>query len=149
MEATLQALGGLLLKALPTFLLVVFLHFYLKYMFFKPLEKVLHQRYEVTEGARKTAEAAQARSREKSAQYEAALRAARAEIYQDQDQMRRTLEQDRVAQVRAARATAEAAVAQAKTALAAETAALKKQLEAESESLAERIAMAVLKRRVA
>ena len=52
MEATLHALSGILLRAIPTFLIVVFLHFYLKYMFFKPLGKVLQARYEATEGAR-------------------------------------------------------------------------------------------------
>src|ERR1039457_7455677 len=46
MDATLHALGGILLKAVPTFRLVLALHFYLKSIFFKPLEKVLGQRYE-------------------------------------------------------------------------------------------------------
>ena len=46
MEATLRALSGILLHAIPTFLLVIFLHFYLKYMFFKPLGKVLQARYD-------------------------------------------------------------------------------------------------------
>jgi F-type H+-transporting ATPase subunit b len=48
MEATLHALSGILLRAVPTFLIVIFLHFYLKYMFFKPLDKVLQARYEAT-----------------------------------------------------------------------------------------------------
>ena len=43
MDATLLALGGILLKAVPTFLLVILLNFYLKAMFFKPLEKVLRE----------------------------------------------------------------------------------------------------------
>ena len=55
MDAMLHALGGILLRAVPTFLLVILLHFYLKSIFFKPLEKVLHKRYEATEGARKLA----------------------------------------------------------------------------------------------
>jgi F-type H+-transporting ATPase subunit b len=45
MEEILSQLGQLLLRAVPTFVLVVVLHFYLKYMFFKPLHKVLHERY--------------------------------------------------------------------------------------------------------
>ena len=53
MDATLHALGEILLKAVPTVLLVVVLHFYLKYVFFKPLKKVLEERYNATEGARK------------------------------------------------------------------------------------------------
>src|SRR3954452_6008069 len=82
MDAMLHALGGILLRAVPTFLLVVLLHFYLKSMFFKPLKKVLDQRYEATEGARKLAEQAMQEASARTAQYEAAVRAAKAEIYQ-------------------------------------------------------------------
>src|ERR1039458_1001973 len=80
MDTMLHDLGQLLLRAVPTFLLVVVLDFYLKYMFFKPLEKVLQQRYDATEGARKLAEEALELAAAKTAQYEAALRAARSEV---------------------------------------------------------------------
>ena len=76
MDETLRALGGILLRAIPTFVLVVLLHFYLKFIFFKPLQKVLRQRYEATQGARKLAESSLAKAAEKAAEYEAALRAA-------------------------------------------------------------------------
>ncbi len=52
MDAILNPLGGLLLRALPTFLLVLVLHFYLKRVFFAPLDKVLEARRQATEGAR-------------------------------------------------------------------------------------------------
>lgn len=81
MDAMLHALGGILLRAVPTFLLVVLLHFYLKSVFFKPLEKVLHARYEATEGARKLAEQSLEQAAAKTAKYEAALQAAKAELY--------------------------------------------------------------------
>jgi F-type H+-transporting ATPase subunit b len=48
MDAILNALGGLLLKALPTFFLVLLLHFYLKLVFYRPLEKVLSARHQAT-----------------------------------------------------------------------------------------------------
>ena len=67
MESTLAALGGILLKALPTFFLFIFLHLYLRFVFFKPLEKVLKARYDATEGARKLAEASLAKAAEKAA----------------------------------------------------------------------------------
>ena len=76
MDAMLQALGGILLKAVPTFLLVVLLHFYLKGVFFKPLRKVLRQRYEATEGARKLAAESLERAAAKTAEYATAMRAA-------------------------------------------------------------------------
>ena len=43
MEETLRQLGGILLRAVPTFILVVLLHFYLKFIFFKPLQRVLRE----------------------------------------------------------------------------------------------------------
>src|ERR1039458_4228031 len=77
MDAMLHALGGILLRAVPTFLLVILLHFYLKSIFFKPLEKVLDQRYEATEGARKLAEQNLDGGAAKTADYEAQMRAAK------------------------------------------------------------------------
>ena len=55
MESTLNALGGILLRALPTFFLVLLLHLYLKRVFFAPLNQILKQRYDATEGARQAA----------------------------------------------------------------------------------------------
>jgi F-type H+-transporting ATPase subunit b len=149
MEETLRALGGILLKAVPTFLLVVLLHFYLKFIFFKPLQKVLRLRYEATEGARKLAEASLAKAAERAAEYEAALRAARSESYKELEQLRRQLQDERAAGVREARARAEASIAAAKATLAAEVTGLKKTLESDSDALADRIANKVLRGRAA
>ena len=41
MDALLNSLSGLLLGAIPTFVLLILLHFYLKGMFFAPLDLVL------------------------------------------------------------------------------------------------------------
>jgi F0F1-type ATP synthase membrane subunit b/b' len=149
MEATLQALGGILLRAIPTFLLVVALHFYLKLMFFQPLQRVLRQRFEATEGARELAEASLKRASEKAAEYEAALRAARAETYKELEQLRKQSQEERAAGVRQARAQAEAAVAQAKAELGVQMDGLKKQLAVESEALADQIASKILRGRAA
>jgi F-type H+-transporting ATPase subunit b len=149
MEETLRQLGGILLRAVPTFILVVLLHLYLKFIFFKPLERILRERYEATEGARKLADESLARASQKAAEYEAALRAARAETYKELEQLRRKLQDDRSASVREARSRADAAIAEAKAALASEVEALKKNLEAESASLADRIASKILSGRAA
>jgi F-type H+-transporting ATPase subunit b len=149
MEETLRQLGGILLRAVPTFILVVLLHLYLKFIFFKPLERVLRQRYDATEGARKLAEESIARASQKAAEYEAALRAARAETYKEMEQLHRKLQEDRAASVKEARAEADAAVAHAKAVLAADVEALKKNLGAESDALADRIASKILSGRVA
>ena len=146
MEATLHALSGILRNAIPTFLLVIFLHFYLKYMFFKPLEKVLHARYEATEGARQRAAESLQRAADRTAEYEAALRAARAEVYQSQEQLHHRLQEEHAAQIQAAREQADAAVRQAREQLAAEVLQAKTGLAAESDALAGQIADAILSR---
>src|ERR1700730_4407255 len=149
MEETLRQLGGILLRAVPTFILVVLLHLYLKFIFFKPLDRVLRERYDATEGARKLAEESIARASQKAAEYEAGLRAARAETYKEMEQLRRKLQDDRATSVKQARAQADAAVAQAKLALSAEVEALKKNLGAERDALANRIASKILTGRAA
>ena|SRR5947207_5656685 len=149
MEATLQALGGILLTALPTFFLVILLHFYLKYIFFRPLEQVLQARYEATEGARKLAESSLAKASQKAAEYDAALRAARADMIKEQEQLRRRLQDERAGNVMAARAGAERMISEAKAQLAKEVATAQKDLAAQSESFAAQIADSILRRRVA
>jgi F-type H+-transporting ATPase subunit b len=149
MDKIIHQLGELLLTALPTFFLLIFLNYYLKFVFFKPLEKVLKQRYEATEGARKSAEESLQRAAEKTAAYEETLRAARGELYQAQEQAYREL-QDRVAaQIAEARAHSEAAIKQAKSELAQEVEAAKAGLAQNSETLADEIAESILRRRAA
>ncbi len=56
MSQTLNDLGGIILTGLPTFFLVIILAFFVKFLYLKPLEKVLAERFRLTEGARKAAE---------------------------------------------------------------------------------------------
>jgi F-type H+-transporting ATPase subunit b len=149
MDAMLHALGGILLKAVPTFLLVVLLHFYLKGVLFKPLQKVLRQRYEATEGARKLAAESLERAAAKTAEYQAAMRAARGEIYQAQEQAHKRLQEGEFAELAAARKRAEAAVREAKTLLARDVEAAKASLAPDSELLANQIVESILRRTAA
>ncbi len=149
MEATLHALSGILLRAIPTFGLVILLHFYLKYIFFGPLEKVLTERYRASEGARKAADESVCKAEARAAEYENALRVARAEIYQSQEAAHKQLEAQRSELVAAARQRADAAIAEAKQQLAGDVSAAKLELSAESDRLAERIVDSLLQRRVA
>src|SRR5437588_12868665 len=139
MDGTLHALGGILLRAVPTFLLVILLHFYLKSVFFRPLEKVLHQRYEATEGARKLARESLERAAAKTAEYEAAMRAAKTEIYHSQEQLHKQLQEREAADLLAARHRAESAVREAKALLAQDVASAKTGLEADTDALADQI----------
>ncbi len=141
----LHDLGQLLLHSVPTFLLVVALNFYLKYMFFKPLERVLQQRYDATEGARKRAAEALDRAAANTAQYEAALRAVRGEVHQAQEQAHRKLAEQMAAELHASRQRAEQLVREAQRQLAQDAESLKRELAAGSDSLADQIANSLLR----
>jgi F-type H+-transporting ATPase subunit b len=149
MEATLHQLGGILLSALPTFLLVIFLHFYLKFMFFKPLEKTLAERYAATEGARKLAAESLQRAEQKTAQYEEAMRAERAKIYHEAEQLHKRLQEEEDAALVAERNAAEQHVRAAREQLARELETLKASLAASTDTLASEIADSILRRRAA
>lgn len=149
MEATLNALGGILLNAIPTFLLFLLLHFYLKSVFFGPMEKVLHERDEATAGARRKAQESLAKAEEKSRQYEETLRNARTEIYKEQEEQRKQWQTEQAAQIADAATRTKAALAAARGQLAAETEAARQALDAESRELASTIASQVLQGRAA
>lgn len=149
MEATLHQLGGILLSALPTFLLVIFLHYYLKFMFFKPMEKTLGERYAATEGARKLAAESLQRAEQKTAEYEAAMRAERGKIYQEAEQLHKRLQEEEDAALLAERNASEQHVREAKEQLARELEAAKASLGASSDTLAGQIADSILRGRAA
>ena len=147
MEALLDSLGELLLQALPTLVLLLLLHLYLKWAFYKPLDGVLRRRWEATEGARKAADESLAKAEQKATEYEEAIRNARADLYKQQEQTRKRLQQDQQAALDQARADIKAKVAAEKASLAAEAEAARKSLADESESLAEEITRTLLERR--
>jgi len=149
METTLHQLGGILLNALPTFLLVIFLHFYLKFMFFKPLEKTLGERYAATEGARKMAAESLQSAERKTAEYEEAMRAERAKVYQEAEQLHKQLQEEEDAALQAERHYAEERVREAREQLARELEQTKASLRAASDSLADQIAETILRGRAA
>jgi F-type H+-transporting ATPase subunit b len=149
MDAMLHALGGILLRAVPTFLLIVLLHFYLKSIFFKPLGQVLRARYDATEGARKKAEQSLAAAAAKTDQFEKALFAAKTEVYQAQETAFKALQEQHSAAVANARSAADADIKREKAALAAEVTAVKRSLESESGALADRIADTILRKNAA
>jgi F-type H+-transporting ATPase subunit b len=147
MDKIVHQLGELLLTALPTFLLLIFLTFYLKSTFFKPLEKVLRQRYDATEGARKLAEQSMQRAEAKTAEYEATLSAARGEIYQAQEKAFKELQERASNQIAEARTRADEAIRDAERQLAADADAAKASLSKDSDALANQIADSFLRRR--
>ena len=147
MEQTLNALSGLLLKALPTFFLLAVLHFYFKRMFFQPMDKVLRERDEAIQGLRQIAQEGLARTAQLTAEFEAGLSAARSDLYREQDDMRRKWAQERAALSQESRRRSQAVVKDAKLQLAGEVSEAKRILTAESDRLASEITESILHRR--
>ena len=144
MESVLSSLEGLLLQALPTFILLILLHFYLKWAFYGPMDRLLKKRWEATEGARKAADESLAKAQEKADAYEQAIREARGELYKEQEEMRRKREEQHAASLAEARNRTDAMIRAAKAELASETESAKQSLRTQTEALADEIAGAVL-----
>ena len=146
MDSTLQALGEIVLRGLPTFFLLLLLHFYLKRTFFAPLDKVLAERFEATTGARKQAESAMARAEAKAREYEEAIRDARTEVYKDNEAMRKQWREQQSVMLAEARAKSETAVAVAKAEMAGDVRTARENLQADSDRIADGIVAAILRR---
>ncbi len=147
MDEVLRSLGALLLQAVPTLVLVILLHVYLKKIYFQPMERVLQERYLATEGARKMAEESLAKASEKAEEYEAKLRAARADLYREQEEFRRTLRAEHDRAVKEAREKAGAMVKEGTGQLTGELGAAKETLRQHAGALANEIVDTVLRRR--
>ena len=146
MAQTLHDLGGIVLNGLPTFFLVIILAFFVKFLYLKPLENVLAERFRLTEGARKAAEDSLKNADTKIAEYQDALNRARSEIYQDQARFLHKLHAEQSELARAARLESDARVAAIKLSIAQEADTARLSLESQSDALAARIADAILGR---
>jgi F-type H+-transporting ATPase subunit b len=147
MEQMLQALGGILLKSIPTICLLLILYLYLKAMLFKPLKQVLKQRDDLTAGTRRGADQSLKNAERKIQEYEHKMREARAEVYREQEATRAQWLADQTAQVTAARERTGAATAKAKEQLGLEIGAARQSLMETSGALADEIATSLLTRR--
>lgn len=145
MEKTLQDLADLVLAAVPTIVLVVVLHIYLKAVFFRPLEKVLAERDAATKGAIRDAEASLKRAEEKAEEYEIALRNARTEVLQAQEAERQKLRREQGDAVVAARKRSSELIEDARKKIAAEAAAARQALAGDTDRLAGQIVATVLR----
>ena len=141
---TLIAVKAILVNAIPTFCLVWLLYFYISKMFFTPLEKVLHQRHEATEGLRKAAADRVSQAEQKTAAYQEALRSSSAEIYKQQEQDRKQAVERRAEMLRQSRSRADERIKQARQEIEQAAEAAKKQLGQESEQMAQWITRVIL-----
>jgi F-type H+-transporting ATPase subunit b len=149
MDPTLKALTQLLLRAVPTIFFLVLLTVYLKYIFFKPLERVLEERHKATEGVRKLAEEAFRSADAKAVAFEEAVQRARIEMHREQEAQRHKWLAEQAKTIAAARAQAEARIDEAKRDLAVETERATTELTLEARGLAKQIVASLLNRRAA
>jgi len=146
MESTLHDLGQLLLKAIPTIILLIIVHFYLKAMFFRPMADVLAKRREATDGLQEAAQQMRAKAEEQTKSIEAQINQAREAIYQEQEDARRRWTGEQSSQLDQARQKARDLIHDARQELEAESSAAQSRLQAYAETLADQVAKSILER---
>ncbi|MGB7437389.1 MAG: ATP synthase F0 subunit B [Candidatus Acidiferrum sp.] len=139
MPSLVHQIGELFLRAVPVALIVIVFYFVLRSLFFKPILAVMAERQARTQGAQKSAEAAQAAAAEKVRQYEEALRQAKAKIFAEQEAERKKVLDERAATLKGARNRASSEVTKAKERVAGELATAKKDIEVTASELAAEI----------
>lgn len=140
----LSQLGELFLAAVPTVIIVFLFYLFLRWSFFRPMERVLSERHKRAEGSRAEAESDRAAVQEKLRAYGDALKKARAKIFAEQEVIRRRALDERQSAINAARASAQSESQSQKKALDAEVEAARAQLEESSAALASEIAEVIL-----
>jgi F0F1-type ATP synthase membrane subunit b/b' len=144
MEEIARSLAQLLWQAVPTSLLVILFVLLMRPLFFKPFARVMEEREAAISGARRKAEENSALVEEKTRRYEDAMHMARADIYRQQEEIRRKALEERVALLKEARGQANGEIQQRKAQIAAELADARRQVEAETLLLADEIVRAIL-----
>ncbi|HEX4750495.1 MAG TPA: hypothetical protein VH302_13205 [Bryobacteraceae bacterium] len=149
MDATLHALGDLLIKAIPTALFFIFLAVYLQKVFFKPLARILEERRKQTEGVRELARQAMEAADKKTSEFEHALQMARAEIHAEHEKRRQKWIEEQAARIAEARAEADGQIQQAREQIFAEVQQAEAEMSVKVDALSEQIVSSLLKRRAA
>jgi len=144
MDEILQQLVPLLIGSVPTILLFLFLVLAYKFILHEPLLKVLAERRARTEGAIEKAKAAIAAADAKAQEYEAKLRAARAEIFRAREARVKAWNAERESALTAARQAARDRVHAAKASLDAQAEASRHEIEQSADELAAEVLHAVL-----
>jgi F-type H+-transporting ATPase subunit b len=144
MDELLKQLGDLALGAIPTLILFILLVLAYRFILFGRLLKTRQERRERTSGALEKSRLAINQADVRTQEYEAKLRAARAEIFRSREQRLQRLNADKDSALAAARLTAQQQVQAAQAALHAQSADAQKQIEASANQLAAQVLAAVL-----
>lgn len=149
MDATLNALANLLLEAIPTVVLFLFLAFYLKKIFFIPVANILEERRKATEGVRELSQRAFEAADKRSSEFETALQLARADLAQENEARRRQWDAEEQEAVAAAHARAHERLEVAKREIEQDLQRAEGELQSQVEPLSEQIISSLLRRRAA
>lgn len=149
MEATLQALVALLIKAIPTAFIFILLAVYLNIVYFGPVARILRERREKTEGVKELAQQAFESAEKKTSEFERALQLARVEINQQNEQLRRQWAQEQTEALDKARAEAEAKIEAGRHTVATEIERAKAEMDLSVENLSTSIVESLAGRRAA
>jgi F-type H+-transporting ATPase subunit b len=144
MQEITQQLGTLLLSAVPTVMLFIVLVIAYQFLIQGPLSATLKERRARTDGAVEDAHKAIALAEARTADYEAKLRQARAEVYKAREQRVKQWIAERDAALDAARKAAGGKVNEAKAALEAEAELARKSIRSSAAELASQVVRAVL-----
>jgi F-type H+-transporting ATPase subunit b len=136
LDLILQQLADLFLRSIPTVVLFLLLVIAYRLLVHRPLLKVLTERRERTTGAVARAEAAIRAADARSQEYEAKLRAARAEIFHAREQRMQALQRERDRVLEEARHRSQETVRVARERLDAEAAEARATLDSRADALA-------------
>lgn len=144
MNELFRQLGDLALGAIPTLILFIALVLAYRYILYGRLMKTRAERRERTAGAQERAQLAVSQVDVRTQEYEAKLRAARAEIFKGREQRLQRLNADRESALAAARLAAQQRVQGAQTALEAQAGDARRQIESSANQLAAQVLAAIL-----
>jgi F-type H+-transporting ATPase subunit b len=145
MDNTLKQVGELLLGAIPTAVLLLLLYAIYQNLLRKPLNRILDQRRERTEGAILKARSDVAAAESRTQEYEQKLREARLAIFKAQEARRQQVQQLRAQALAEARSRAQQQIREAKAAIEQDMAVARAGLQTEIDRLASEIINTILK----
>jgi F-type H+-transporting ATPase subunit b len=145
MDKIFNQLIDLVLGAVPTMVILVFLYVFLRLVFFGPLQKLLKERHDATEGRQKEAQKSIAAAEAKAAEYTAAFEQARAATLRARESARNDALQARALLVANRRAKAAEHIQAACASIESDVNTAREQLGRDSQQLAESITEAILR----
>lgn len=144
MDELLHQLGDLALGAIPTLILFIVLVLAYRFILYGRLTQALRERRDRTAGAMEKSRLAISQADVRTQEYEAKLRAARADIFRAREQRLQQWNAERESALAAARLAAQQRVQAAQTALNSQAADARRQIEEIANQLAAQVLAAVL-----